>query len=551
MAKMIIRVRCKDGTFRVSLEPNEQFSNFLSQLKDKLGDVDNLTLSNSPGDKGSSVDQFIDKSIQELGFKNGDMVFAHYLAKAQSQQASKSIAETPEPVELPVDKLLDVQDGLIKRPKSNLCRHGDKGMCEYCAPLPPWDKEYAQQNGIKHLSFFSYVKQLNEEKNNTNNVTSYMAPLDVPNYQINKNCTAGHLPYPRGICSKCQTPVITLQQQKFRMVDHVEFADSSILNKFIDAWRISGTQRLGYLYGSYEPFDRVPLGIQAKVEFIYEPPQTGEMDGLTLLEWPNEPQIDELARGLGLYKVGVIFTDLTDSGLNNGTVLCKRHKDSYFLSCLEVMMAARNQIKYPNKTKYSSGGEFSSKFVTCVISGGLNSDIEPRSYQVSINAEALVKADIITSSTQPSMMYINETTDQRYVPDVLYSKINEYGLQVKSNAKPALPIDYLLVSLSDSFPMNPNPMFNSPTPFTIENREFIGESQNLGALYHHLSTDDGNGAILFDFHLLAYLLHINVLQPPEQKLLVKFIKSKAADDYIQLVESSGWMSLITVLENSS
>ena len=65
-------------------------------------------------------------------------------------------------------------------------------------------------------------------------------------------------------------------------------------------------------------------------------------------------------------------------------------------------MAAKFQLKYPNISKYSTAknnGQFSSKFVTCVISGGLNGEIEPRSYQVSTSAEALVKADIITGCT--------------------------------------------------------------------------------------------------------------------------------------------------------
>ncbi len=58
------------------------------------------------------------------------------------------------------------------------------------------------------------------------------------------------------ICSKCQPPVITLQQQGFRMVDHVEYADSTILNKFHDSWRTTGVQRFGILYGRYEQFDK-------------------------------------------------------------------------------------------------------------------------------------------------------------------------------------------------------------------------------------------------------------------------------------------------------
>ena len=306
------------------------------------------------------------------------------------------------------------------------------------------------------------------------------------------------------------------------------------------------------MYGRYEPFDKVPLGIKAVVEAIYEPPQSGELDGITMLPWENEAEVDAIALELGIYKVGVVFTDLTDSGQKNGTVLCKRHKDSYFLSNLEILMAARNQIQHANITKFSSSGQFSSKFVTCVISGGLNGEIEPRSYQVSTSAEALVRADIITGSTQPSRLYVNSSNDRRYVPDVAYLELNEYGLEVKSNAKPTFPVDFLLVSLTDSFPVNPTPMFDTDSNFVIENRDFFNELQNLHAVSKYLNADtSGKGTSLCNFHFLVYLKRTNILGAQEFDLLLRFVRERQYEDYLHLVESPGWMTLITILEQST
>ena len=57
------------------------------------------------------------------------------------------------------------------------------------------------------------------------------------------------------------------------------------------------------LYGKYEEYDQVPLGIQAVVAAIYEPPQSSEPDGVELLDDPNAETIDRLYAQIGLEKV--------------------------------------------------------------------------------------------------------------------------------------------------------------------------------------------------------------------------------------------------------
>ena len=51
------------------------------------------------------------------------------------------------------------------------------------------------------------------------------------------------------------------------------FEHPAIVDRFLDGWRQSGRQRVGYLLGFYTDYEDVPLGIRAVVRAIYEPPQ--------------------------------------------------------------------------------------------------------------------------------------------------------------------------------------------------------------------------------------------------------------------------------------
>lgn len=54
------------------------------------------------------------------------------------------------------------------------------------------------------------------------------------------------------------------------------FENSTVADRFLNYWRNTGNQRIGIMYGRYEPHKDVPLGIKATVAAIYEPPQVGK-----------------------------------------------------------------------------------------------------------------------------------------------------------------------------------------------------------------------------------------------------------------------------------
>lgn len=320
--------------------------------------------------------------------------------------------------------------------------------------VQPFDPGYQAEHAIKHLSYHAYLRKLTSSAPLSTQSASYIPPLSSPSYRVAVPCSSGsHPSWPAGICTKCQPSAVTLTRQTWRMVDHVEFASSKIVESVLHYWRQTGQQRFGFLLGRYEPYDKVPMGVKAVVEAVHEPVQEPHPDGVSVeFPWVDEAKVERLAAACGLQVVGCLFTDLTANPEKRELTQYKRHADAFFLSSLEVLFAAQLQRARPTPSRFADTGRFSSRFVTCVLSGDVDGGIDVQAYQVSDQAMAMVDADMVEPSVDPGIVRVKEEGPDRYIPDVKFRFKNKYGLEVTENAKPCFPVEYLLVNVSPRSP---------------------------------------------------------------------------------------------------
>ncbi|XP_053671095.1 nuclear protein localization protein 4 homolog [Anopheles nili] len=583
-SKIVLRIQSAEGTKRIETEPSATIKAVYELARAASVNDHDFALyreRNYTKEIVSSATQ----EVKDIGLKHGDILYlrpvegpstskgtersasVNSLASSHSSSLSNATfsreatpstsSKTPASTEMSEDSVdveLYKQDGRIKRNRDEkYCRHNSNGCCVHCSPLEPWDENYLKEQKIKHYSFHSFLKK------QTSGMTrgKFVAFEDL-NCKIKSGCR-DHPPWPKGICSKCQPSAITLNRQPYRHVDNVMFENTGIVERFLNYWRTTGHQRIGFLFGMYEIHPDVPLGIRARVAAIYEPPQESNRDSIRLLEDVHDAEVDELARALGLQRVGWIFTDLLSENLASGTVKHVRNIKTHFLTAQECILAGHLQNKYPNRCKSSSNGYFGSKFVTVCVTGDDKKQVHMEGYAVSAQCMALVRDScLIPTKDAPELGYIRESSDKQYVPDVYYKEKDVYGNEVQRLGRP-LPVEYLLVDVPASTPLVPLYTFHERKDakqyFPVENRMIDGHIQDFSTLADYL---DKSRSLPFldvvsDFHLLLYLYHMEDMLPMKSQLgpLLEAVRAKDKMKANEWKSREVWKTLEELIAASS
>uniref|UniRef100_A0A8C7WJN0 Nuclear protein localization protein 4 homolog n=1 Tax=Oncorhynchus mykiss TaxID=8022 RepID=A0A8C7WJN0_ONCMY len=517
----IIRVQSPNGMKKIPATKKETAAAFLNKVGKEFGFTSNgfsIFLNRNKTDEIQSQN----KTLSLLKIKHGDMLFLYPSGSPGPSGETMDVDE--------IDQYLAKQEGVLPYYTFN---------CYLCQPF---DEEYLSHLDppVKHMSFHAYIRKLTGGADKGKFVA-----LENISCKIKSGCE-GHPPWPEGICTKCQPSAITLNRQKYRHIDNIMFENHTIADRFLDFWRKTGSQRMGYLYGRYTEHKDIPLAIRAEVAAIYEPPQIATQNSLELVEDPKAAAVEEIAAKLGLRKVGWIFTDLLSEDTRIGTVKYTRNKDSYFLSAEECITAGHFQNQQSNPCRLSPDGHFGSKFITVAATGGPDNQVHFEGYQVSNQCMALVRDEcLLPCRDAPELGYAKESSTEQYVPDVFYKDKDKFGNDITYLARP-LPVEYLIIDITTTFPKDPQYTFCSTQRFPIENRDILGETQDFHSLATYLSqcTSTVFLDIVSDFHLLIFLV-TNEVMPLRDSigLLLDAVKTKDEELAQTWKKSEQWATI--------
>mmetsp|Transcript_8010 Transcript_8010/g.11434 ORF Transcript_8010/g.11434 Transcript_8010/m.11434 type:complete len:505 (+) Transcript_8010:57-1571(+) len=208
------------------------------------------------------------------------------------------------------------------------------------------------------------------------------------------------------------------------------------------------------------------------VEAIYEPPQEADPntpEGFIPLEDDMEERVDQLAKSLGLQRVGWIYGH-------------PPREKGFQMSAAEVLAAAEYQLE-------AAGGIETTPFVTIKVTVGDDGNVSFEAFQVSLQCMSMVAEGAIEVGPDPGFCYINDT----------FTAIQEGKESKTVENNFFLTVVPIVQHSSETF----------VSKFPMANRDLDTRMQSHDEMKKQLSQSGSAGwtflDLLADFNLLIYL----------------------------------------------
>ena len=564
---LVLRIQTPEGQIRLNLAPSSSATNLYSAIKEKCPKITKpFDLHTSR--PASSKNIIRQTSRAKLNLSHGQQIFLFYssgrnvaetkvsesdfLNTVREETQDKSNQKLNSIPESKLDEELWETEFKPKKSEENAAVSTSKIMHSVDdLSINPWDPEYLKSQDIKQMCFHAYMRMKKADVQNQKLVNLDHQILSKATNKDSNKLNISDLP-----------TAITLARQNFRQVDEVVFENADIANNYIDYWRKTNCQRIGFLYGNYEKSDRFPLGVKAKVKVIYEPPQVSKTNEIVFENKEEMSVIHNMASLLGLERVGWIVSDLLVKDMSNGTVQNLRGADSHFITSQELLTAASFQLQHPNICRLSKNNFFGSKFVTVICSGDEENQVSFNAYQASIQCMDLVRSEIIVPTMDaPELAYVKESTDELYVPDIYYKEVDKYENAVKKLARP-MPNDFLFTDMNVAMQQNQEYNFSHKNHnYPIENRNHVARDLREFAKYLKAVAGDGISAgmlinkfteVFKNFHLLTWMCTADMIgcSPDNVANMIEIFhvedEFKRKDKARELLESDSWKTLLEI-----
>jgi len=277
---------------------------------------------------------------------------------------------------------------------------------------------------------------------------------------------------------------VTLQHQKYRHVDHLEYMNTQEVQNFVHKWRANDmiVQQCGLMYGYYRDDPNYEDGCRAVLEFIYHPKQEsreGVFLGDYIVDDEERKLVNQIAERLGLEYIGWIYTSLPTEEL---------------LTSHEVYGIGQLQRRYETQEHYTKYRL--SMMVTCKVTPDAAQEGAPHlaCYMISDQGTAMIRDGLMAIPNDHRRCRTCEGTANSLLPTVL-----ESGRETTD-----FDPDWFVVRVNDGAPINPKSLLTHAI-FPVENRPDQAQSREALKQYFRKVAQLPSWRRFADFHLLLYL----------------------------------------------